>query len=365
MKTTQVDASGFFTLDKRKGRWWFITPQGKPFFSVGLNHIDWSPLCYAENGNLWRQKYANNIERWLVERVRPDLVEWGFNSVGWVQEVVTRGATNHRHTRGFDYEEYRCLDLPYCHLLPFADFHQWEAEKRLPNLASREFEDWCDYVARSECARLAEDPNLIGYFYLDCPTWVHTRIENHWRGPMFDPGRLASVRGRQELYAMARQYYRLMHDSVRRYDPHHLILGDRYEANASIPLEVVTATRGLVDVLCFQDFGSPVAVRDHLAGWSAQMQMPILVADYGDLTEIPGGWMRQKPESYRELLASLRDLPSCVGLHLCGAYLRNRCRRYGLRDEQEHPDEELLDVIREANCATHSWMDGIAASPAS
>ena len=97
------------------------------------------------------------------------------------QEVVTRGLRNHRHSRAFTYEEYQWLGLPYCHMLPFADFHQWEAETIYPDFASPEFAQWCDYVAREYCARMKDDPKLIGYFYVDCPTWIHTRPPSAWR----------------------------------------------------------------------------------------------------------------------------------------------------------------------------------------
>jgi hypothetical protein len=150
----------------------FIDPHGTPFFSVGLNHIDPSALRYPENVDIWRTKYAASLERWLKEAVRPDLQRWGFNTAGWVQEVVTRAPTNHRHPRSFTYEEYQWLDMPYCHMLPFADFHQWEAETKNPDLYSDDFAQWCDFVAKQDCAQFADDPKLIGYFYVDCPTWM-------------------------------------------------------------------------------------------------------------------------------------------------------------------------------------------------
>ena len=165
------------------------------------------------------------MERWLKESVAPDLRAWGFNSVGWTQEVVTRGLTNHRHSRAFTFEEYQWLGLPYCHQLPFADFHQWDAEVRHPDFHSPEWAEWCDYVAREHCARMKDDPKLIGYFYIDCPTWIHTGPENKWKGPLFDPEKLKTEAGRQELHALATTYYRTTHDAIRRYDPHHLILG--------------------------------------------------------------------------------------------------------------------------------------------
>ncbi len=66
--------------------------------------------------------------------------------------------------------------MSYCDLLPFIESHQWEIEPRLSRIDSPGFAEWCDYVARALCAR------LIGYFYTDCPLWVHTQAGNKWRG---------------------------------------------------------------------------------------------------------------------------------------------------------------------------------------
>ena len=67
--------------------------------------------------------------------------------------TLNLACTAHRHSRNFTFEEYQWLGMPYCHMLPFADFHQWEAETRHPDLLSKDFEEWCDYVARAHCAR--------------------------------------------------------------------------------------------------------------------------------------------------------------------------------------------------------------------
>lgn len=350
----------FFTLGQRGGRWWFISPEGAPFFSVALNHIDPSPLRYAENGDLWERQYGNSMQRWLQEAVAPDLRGWHFNSVGWTQEVVTRGLTNHRHSRAFTYEEYQWLGLPYCHQLPFADFHQWEAETRHPDFASPEYADWCDYVAREHCARMKDDPKLIGYFYLDCPTWIHTRPENQWKGPLFDPGKLASEAGRRELFDLATRYYRLAHDAIRRYDKNHLILGDRYEAAQPIAQEVIEAAKPFVDVLSFQHFAPSSAVAGNLARWHEKTGKPVLVADYAAMVKTADGGARHDGQRYAETLRQARELPGCVGFHLCGAYLRNQVRRRALLDSSGKPDADALRVITQANREAQEWMRGFA-----
>jgi hypothetical protein len=354
--TTQPEPDGFFTVARRGERWWLLTPEGAPFFSIGLNHIDPSPLRFESNGDLWQRKYGNSMERWLKEAVAPDLKAWGFNSVGWTQEVVTRGLTNHRHSRAFTLEEYQWLGLPYCHQLPFADFHQWDAETRHPDFKSPEFAEWCDYVAREHCARMKDDPKLIGYFYIDCPAWTYTRTENTWKGPLFDPEKLKAEGGRKELFDLATRWYRITHDAIRRYDKHHLILGDRYEAARPIPDEVVEAARPFVDVLSFQHFAGPEAVAANLAHWHRKTGKPVLLADHSRPRKMPDGSARHDGAGYAQTLATLRALPGCVGLHLCGAYLRNETRKRALRDASEKPDVEALAPITKANREAAEWM---------
>ena len=352
-RTTQTQPDGFFTLGRRGGRWWLITPEGRPFFSLGLNHIDPASLRYPENIRIWRDKYGGSTTRWIRESVAPNLRKWGFNTVGWVQEVTVR---KWRHSRPFTNDEYRALDMPFCHLLPFTESHQWEQHTRHFDFQGPQWKEWADYVARSHCAALSEERNLVGYFYSDCPTWVHERAENAWRGPIFDPERLKTESGRRELAALARAYYRTTRDAIRRYDPHHLILGDRYEANAAIAKEVVDAAAPFVDVLSFQDFRDPVT---HLDEWHEKTGKPVLLADAAGI-ERPApaeGFVPNNGEWYAEVLADLFNNPGCVGFHLCGAYQRNKARRRGLLDELERPDRENVELISAANRRISRLMD--------
>ena len=164
---------------------------------------------------------------------------------------------------------------------------------------------------------------------------------------MFDPDRLKTEAGRKELSELAGLYYKTTHDAIRRYDKHHLLLGDRYEANAPIAMEVINAAKPFVDVLSFQDFRDPVK---HLDEWHKKTGMPVLLADAAGVN-----WRNKefyKPNNgawYAETLAALHKNPGCIGFHLCGAYQRNKARRRGLLDEMERPDKENVDLIRAAN----------------
>lgn len=342
-RTTQPDCQGYYTLGIRDGHWWLITPEGRPFFSIGLNHIDAATMRYPENLDLWRNKYNGDIIRWIRESVSPNLKDWGFNTVGWVQEVTVR---HWAHSRAFTMQEYAALEMPYCHLLPLMESHQWEQHTRHFDFTGKEWEEWCDYVARAHCAELAQDPNLIGYFYSDCPTWTHDRPQNEWRGPVFDPALLETETGRRELTALSRHYYKTIHDAIRRYDPHHLLLGDRYEANAHIAMPVIEAAMPYVDVLSFQDFNDPV---NHLDHWYKTTGKPVLLADAARAGPGEGIFKRNDGKWYSDTLQRLYENPGCIGFHLCGAYQRNKSRARGLLDEFEQPDTENVDLIRSAN----------------
>ena len=324
-------------------------------------------MRHEDSIDVWRQKYGNSVEQWLKQAVAPDLASWGFNTLGWVQEVVTINDQNHRHSRNFTFEEYQWLDMPYCHLLPFIESHQWEIETKLPDITSQGFADWCDYVARDHCTRFRDDPKLIGYFYTDCPTWVHSREHNEWKAPLFDPERLESQSGRDELHQLASTYYKTLHDAVKRYDPNHLILGDRYEALAPLPEQVVQAALPYVDVLSFQCFDEPEPTRDHLKRWADFGGKPVLLADAArwkhveDRSWPPTVDREHSPESYQAVMDAIREVPECVGYHLCGAYLKNNARRFGFKD-RFGTVEPFADEMARVNRSVAKWVDETTAS---
>jgi hypothetical protein len=308
IKTTQMNTEGFFTLREVDGHMFFITPEGKPFFSLGINHFDPASTRYPENLKTWDEKYKGSTIERLV-KVKPNLEEWGFNTMGWEQEVTVM---QWQHSRSFTVDELKALDMPYCRMLPFIESHQWEKHTVHYDFFSEDWIAWCEYVARAYCAEVKDDPNLIGYFFSDCPTWIHDRKQNEWRGPMFDPKKLETQEGRDELSRMAKQYYKTIHDAIRRYDPNHLILGARYEANAPIAMEVINAAKPYVDVLSFQDFKDPAT---HLDEWHRKTGKPVLLADGSGIVMGHDNFKRADGNWYNKQVEALFENKGCVGFH--------------------------------------------------
>jgi hypothetical protein len=361
---SKSNTKSYFRLQKINGRWWFISPDGEKFWSLGINHIDSATLRYEESGNLWEEKYQNSMRKWL-KHVRKDLLKWNFNTVGWVQEVVTREKENHRHSRNFTYEEYQWLDMPYGHMLQVIDSDQWEAEVKLPDIRSSSFSEWVEYVCRDECTRLKDDPNLLGYYYVDCPVWIHTLPDNEWRGSLLDPDMEKTEAGRNEMHDIATTYYKTIHNAIRRYDKNHLIFGDRYELNRPLSEIVINAARPYVDAFCFQCFKDPEPLYNDLKYWADKLKVPVFIADSARLKrndregQIHGkDLLMHDTSKYEETLKLIRDIPECVGFHLCGAYAQNFVRRYGLKNHMDSEGVEVTEFTRineEMKKWIHQW----------
>jgi len=350
--------SGFFSIARKKGRWWLVTPEGEHIFSMGLNHIDPAAIRFTASKGIWNEKYENSMEKWLP-KVKADLADWGFNCLGWEQEVVIINPQMHRHSRSFTYEEYQWLDMPYFTMLPFIESHQWEWETRLPDIRSAGFAEWCDYVARDRCARMKDDPKLIGYFFTDCPTWIHNQPGNQWKAPILDPELEKTESGRKEIFDTASVYYQTITEAIKRYDPNHLICGDRYEANAPISESVLKAALPYVDIFSFQCFGSVDNIHSKMSRWASFLKRPVLLADSMIYREATHGWPPKEDRThddyqYGETMKALRKIPECLGFHLCGAYIKNNARRYGLLDLHDN-EEPTTQGIKKVNLEQAEW----------
>jgi hypothetical protein len=343
--------TGFFHLIAIDGRWWLVDPEGCAFLSVGVNHVESSALKYPDNVHIWRARYGTE-ERWLQEGVARRLREWGFNTIGWTQEVIAAGA---RHSPVWEVEQYRWAGMPYCHMLPFVDIAAYDPHPIYPDVFSAEFEQWVDYVARSYCVDMADDPRLIGYFYSDCPAW-----QGHERAASWASGLdLATPEGVREMQRIAARYYSLLHTSIRRYDKNHLILGDRYDGKLGIPGWLLEAMSPTVDVLSIQYYAPWEDMAEHLANWHAQGGKPILLADSAFLAPTELLYVSEssrvyvpdqaaRGDAYRRFATAAYAEPYVLGWHWC-AYIENRTRRSGIVNYRDEPYRDLVTRMRETN----------------
>lgn len=210
-RTPRFAGSGYFRTEHDGSRWWLVTPEGYPFYSLGLDVVNpyapgrmdglrslfaWIPEQdgpYAaalrqdsRHGN-WPGEYIDfyllNLLRafgddWWPkwrELTKRRILEWGFNTVGnWADRSFTREA-----------------ELPY--VLPLRGF---------PQTSERVFRDFPDvfadeYATAAEkfAAQLSEfegDRNLIGYFLRNEPQWAFVDDLNPAEMLLEKPTRFAS-----------------------------------------------------------------------------------------------------------------------------------------------------------------------------
>jgi hypothetical protein len=191
-------ATGFFRTERRADRWWLVTPDGNPYFSIGMDVVAPSGSTYVEgrefmfrdlpegNGELaahWSERddrrglgaqrgrafdhgaafnfYTANLERklgadWRArwrEEALARLAAWGFNTIGnWSEPEL---CAMHR--------------MPYTvPLWPEGEFakvssgNDWWGP--MPDVFDPDFAAAVERMADHAAARFRGDPYLIGYF---------------------------------------------------------------------------------------------------------------------------------------------------------------------------------------------------------
>ena len=148
---------------------------------------------------------------------------------------------------------------------------------------------------------------------------------------------MKTAAGRAKIAKDTRQYYKVAHDAIRRYDKNHLIFCDRYKLATPKPESVIDTAAEFIDAIGvqlsskmpFEDI-SPTMVR-----WSERTGLPYIVADaIGTHKRDRLGFGYHDPAKYDFLLNAMREDKHCLGLNLCGGFVQNRTRQKGVYDEQ-------------------------------
>ncbi|MFD9734654.1 agarase [Umezawaea sp. NPDC059074] len=336
----------------RDDRWRLRTPDGDPFLSIGVVHADDTNLRYPHNSAVFADRYGSSRRRWIAEGLVPDLRSWGFTTIGWTSEYVSgTGLAVHGrrvdigHSEGLSGDDLASAGVPYTLSLRVAEIERWNGHPAFRDPRDPAFAQWCDHLARTTCR--PDDPNLLGYFLVDGPAW-----SGHPAGGGYPEAELAEIAG---------AYYRVAAEAIRRHDPHHLVLGDRYGTVAGVPDVVLDAMAPHVDVLSVQTFpgldrAALDAVTDRIDGWHERTGRPVLIADTGNwcpTTMSPDrtGSARDQAErgvGYAMVAENFAARPWCLGWHWCG-WVENPHRGFGLKDPWDEPYRDLVDVVTETN----------------
>lgn len=401
----------FYRVEQRRGIWWFVAPDGQPFYSLGVNTVDMGEP--REGYDPRSPQYAAFLhypspEAWKQATLRR-LRSWNFNTLGgWSSPDAPREA------------------LPYTVVLHLGDIARLPWSDLFGAEVSRKFAE----VAQQKVAPLANDQNLLGYFsdnelgwwddtifdfYLKQPRNNATRqvlmrlLREHYGNDFarlrqdfesaeaknFDEleGRsgLTIKRGGRGMevveefaFLVAERYYKLAHDAIRRYDAHHLILGDRY--HGYVPRAVARAAIPYVDVISTNyaaDWADGRISEFYLNSLYQATRKPILITEfYQSATENRSGnrnssaWFpivatqRERARSFRRNVTALASLPFVVGAHwfqYADEPTKGRADgedyNFGLVDINDRPYEELTATARSLSATSIHERAALPARP--
>ena len=407
-KSIRGQATGWFAVQKIRDRWWLVTPDGHGMVSLGVVHI-----MATSTLPIYETAYHRD-QTTFVKDVADNLRRWGFNSAGY-------GAVWKSRDRAMMSEMPVMVSLE--DLLGISRFSKTPERMDV-------FDESARRVLAKRIAQHVEPAknakNLIGYFYVDLPLWWNLTARkkgNDWAIayrmlPAAAPGKAqyvdfvlkrhnsvaavnqaygTSAADRAGLLAetfwakakpddpavraddkafvaiVARQYYKVCHDEIRRLDPHHLIFGDRYAGTDLGLLEdVIKAASPYLDGVAIQPFDRErydAALYDRVAEITGK---PVLFCDFAVNFATPqyphgmwGSWPTedQAADIWAQYLKDAFAHPYVVGIHRC-EYIdlpREKVLKQGLIRQDGRPYVRTVQRYAEIHKELYRAMYGVAA----
>ncbi|TWU64561.1 Pectate lyase superfamily protein [Crateriforma conspicua] len=373
VKTIKAEATDWFRVDDIGGRDYFITPDGHAFFSLGVTH---SVECTRRDElNLFQTKYGND-EAKLADFFLQKFRHWGYNSSGYgpLQTMERR--------------------IPYVAAIPTIGPRSLSAgeKSKCQDLFDPAVMQRLRKRVRENCQRHVGNPFCLGYVFIDLPIWTikwqgraqqHTYLDFLRSLPDSAPGKQAYLQAfpQQEhaddlkaaeafLNQIADRYYACITDELRKQDPNHLILGDRFMAFPErTPDSILVTASKYVDVLSFQPMGTRTMLCDYINHVHQLTGKPVLLADVNTMTRRPEKEERQVEEYQRSAgehtMAYYLDAassPHCIGLHRCTVRdyqpWNTQYHRRGLlkADDTEYPI--LVQLTQQTNSKVYDLVYG-------
>ena len=416
----KAQEKSFFSVKQINNKWHIIDPDGKIFHMRGMLHFgDGTHMPW----NL-EEKYGS-VENWR-KSVKQQHIDMGFTflppSIGpsaiepatlgdkpkTLQNLITR-------TPEWPAEHYAELNYPFTAFLEVPK--QYMAGNDLPDVWGDEFINTVDKRCREFVAPLKNNRNLIGYHFTQNPPWnMNAQSADLWIKQCVKPGTAGmkewiklmkqiycnierwrqtygtpiktwddienmtdalrgyvfgnQLRKDKEAFLMriCEQWYKVYHDAIRKYDPNHLILGDRntlHLQDAPRPWALFVMSK-YIDVLSVNVMGKPSIVYGVLEEATRNWNGPIFLSDTGAgiyNSEPPKSTFQAKDlaefeEVYSGLVQMSIEHPQIVGFGWCGYYeTPHPGGRAGLIDvATDEPLPELLPVITKWNSKMSEYI---------
>lgn len=432
----KAEATGFVRVEQIEGVWWFVDPDGNPFVSIGVNHIEPHLWLAPYNKEATLKRYGTDLinENGYFDSNSEAAKKWISRQVDICRDLNFNTWGRHTHPE-IDPSLYsnQVFYIVSMQSAPLAGWRERNGEGPRPDVFSEDFGSFLEDRIQTICSQYKDQRNLLGYLYTDMPSWVLGKADQKARDdtvmiypwinailPLGEasPGKqewishLKSRHGSAEeaariwglpvsptygiswsrmlrlvdwtepadpavagddmesfMHIIADQWYRLHYQLIRKYDPNHLILGDKNGITWHYDW-VLPALKKYVDVVTIQAYnnweidgktaariyratGKPIYNGDGSHSFVNEHQIELGTkgfrtgaTNYAEVAAL-----------YQETLEAMMDDPHIIGWHHCG-YLQqwddaergdSPRNENGFLDPFENYIAEWTYVIREVN----------------
>ncbi len=293
---TQVEATGFFRVEKIDGKWWFVDPEGHLFLAAGMNGVNRGSYTRTENrenifselppdefrrparngssapdvsfsawnhyrrfGDDWKNKWKD------MAVLRMD--SWGLNAVNWSDPVLNDKKAYAKFLYGWGIHE---------------------GIMGMPDVYSQEFADNAEKIAAEQCTPLKDDPWMLGYFIGNEPPWPGR--ESLMVDAILD-GKESVMQSKLKAYLAEEdtperrkafihqsfeKFLEIINAAIKKYDPNHLNMGIRYGGS---PSEDVIKMARVFDVYSFNTYKYEIS-SEYLDNINSLTGLPILIGEF-------------------------------------------------------------------------------------
>ena len=418
----KFEATGFFRVEKDE-RWWLVTPEGNAFLSFGINHLhphlwkqDYNREAWKKRlgiDNLDSREFTPALKTWFLQTCR----QYGFNTVG----VHTELSAVNRPQPSLPYmQSIHFVDIPHWQQeIPDSNFWDVFSEAFAAHCdhLAREFaaptkdDPFLLGYAMTDCPLFTEEdcrerPDVIGGARREARIGWPRRLRNLGANT---PGKKAYVQTMRDIYRgqisdfnatygtqfdsfdalqtaenwrphtdlsngnetrdnieflqkVVAKYYQTTRDAIRRYDPNHLFVGDKINANTDALDTLLPITSQFTDIVFYQMYARYEVQKPGLDRWYRIADKPLINGDSAftmitDTMPRPYGPVadniEQRAEWTDEFFRNAFARPEFVGWHYCGlidasnliAQKQDR-QHSGLLTGYGEPYPELLKVIK-------------------
>ncbi|WP_127587310.1 beta-galactosidase [Paenibacillus koleovorans] len=409
----------FFTTQQRdNGQWELLDPEGKPFFSLGVNCV-----YFPDNLSIDKVEAYGGGSEWFrrfADRKLEQIQGYGFNTLAawheqyyWdgpfpktVELSLSRHASKVNKDWGVGFPDVFCESFVFSiHRVLCDHFYGKGAVLKDDSSLIGYFTDnelhWWGQGGNwgmNEPSKGANPTNLVlDYFALPGEAagkrrWVQfieeryggeiEQLNEAWNSEYWEFADLLTVSSytadteafEQDkldfLRLIAETYFRTTTTLLKHYDPNHLILGCRM-VGASTPEVVFEAMQPYVDVVSLNFY-----TRFFPGKWLARVAelsgRPVLIGEFGICAGRQAGYLnstngaqfatvkdqKRRGELYAQFVRDAKALPACVGAHWFAMYDYGR-DRYGLIGNYGllNVDDEPWEEFVEAVTAAHRELE--------